>query len=111
MANVDDSPILVHQGMEDLAPQMLATADSLVAQLSDLERALQPVVETWTGTAATEYQMVHRKWSLAAHDLFGKDDAHGAGGVLGQIAKAVHINYVNYVDAEAANRKTWQQGA
>jgi len=111
MPNVDDTPILVHQGMQDLSPRMLTIADQLVTQLTDLDRALQPIVETWTGQAATDYQAVHLQWKTAANDLFGGGNAHGAGGVLGEIAQAVHTNYINYVDAEDANRRTWQSGA
>lgn len=108
MPSVDGTPIMVHQGMQDLSGRMRAIAGQLLQELDDLERSLQPMVQTWTGQAATEYQAVHLQWKISATDLFGGAGSGGAGGVLGNIANAVNTNYVNYADAEDANRRTWQ---
>jgi uncharacterized protein YukE len=108
MPDVDGTPILVHQGMQDLSPRMLAIAGQLVQELDDLERALQPMRETWIAQSSLNYQAVHQQWRTAANDLFGQGDASGSSGVLGAIARAVHTNWVNYVDVEDANRRTWQ---
>jgi uncharacterized protein YukE len=63
---------------------------------------LQPVADTWTGSAATYYEGLQQEWNQAADGLFGPD------GVLGEIAGAMHVTWNNYSEAEWANVKSWQ---
>jgi uncharacterized protein YukE len=70
--------------------------------LDALKRKLAPLAEVWDGQAMVEYETLQAEWNTAAEGLFGPS------GVLGQIAHALNINWVNYTEAEWSNVKTWQ---
>ena len=108
MPDIDSVPIRVHAGMQDLSSQMLGVSGELVQELADLQKQLQPMRESYQAVSADEHWAVHTDWQTTATELFGGTDANGAGGTLGSIATAVHINWTNYEGAEFANRKTWR---
>jgi len=66
--------------------------------LADLKSMLQPLVATWTGAAAENYNHKQYQWDTAAADL---------NNVLGQISIALHTANANYIEAETANRNRW----
>jgi early secretory antigenic target protein ESAT-6 len=45
------------------------TASRITAQLEDLKRFLAPMVATWQGRAAEDYQVRQRQWDAAASDI------------------------------------------
>ena len=56
------------------------TASRITEQLEDLRRFLAPMVATWQGAAAQDYQVRQKQWDTAAADLTA---------VLGQIGVAL----------------------
>lgn len=103
MADIDGTPIYVGADLQNAGTWLNAQADSCAEDLARLKAQLAPLVEAWTlSTAADYYQGLQQEWNIAADGLFGPD------GVLGQIAKAMHVNWGNYTDAEWSNIKTWQ---
>lgn len=67
--------------------------------LADLRSMLQPLVATWSGAAAENYNFKQAQWDTAAADL---------NGVLSQISTALHTANANYIEAETANKNRWQ---
>jgi WXG100 family type VII secretion target len=68
-------------------------------QLEELKRFLAPMVATWEGQAAADYQATQRKWDAAAADLAA---------VLGQIGVAIGTANDSYRRVEQANAARWQ---
>ena len=66
--------------------------------LADLKSMLQPLVATWTGAAAENYNHKQHLWDAAAADL---------NNVLSQISTALHTANANYIEAETANKTRW----
>ena len=105
MADIEGSSILVSDNLSGAGQYIINASETITNELSALVNQLTPISETWTGAAADYYQGLQQEWNVAAAGLFGP------GGVLGQIANAMNINWNNYSDAEWANVKTWQPGA
>jgi WXG100 family type VII secretion target len=74
------------------------TYSSLVSTLETLERELNPMVTTWTGSAQQAYHEKKQAWDTAAAALSQ---------VLNQIGQAVGEANENYQAAEHANRNAW----
>lgn len=74
------------------------TSQQMTAQLEDLKRFLAPMVATWSGAAADDYNVKQRQWDTAAADLTA---------VLSQIAVAVGHANDGYQQVEAANARRW----
>ena len=86
-------------------PDLEATADFIDAKskeanqlLADLKSMLQPLVATWTGAAAENYNHKQHLWDTASADL---------NNVLFQISTALHTANANYIEAENANTRRW----
>jgi WXG100 family type VII secretion target len=73
-------------------------AGRMTSQLDDLKRYLAPMVSTWEGQAAQDYQMAQRKWDTAAADL---------NAVLAQIGVAVGAANDSYQQVERRNAGRW----
>ncbi len=71
-----------------------ATAGRIRTQLEDLKKFLAPMVSTWSGQAAEDYQATQRKWDTSANDLAQ---------VLAQIGTALGAAHDNYRQTEQAN--------
>ncbi|RZT88343.1 WXG100 family type VII secretion target [Pseudonocardia sediminis] len=76
-----------------------ATAGRIRAQLEDLKKFLAPMVSTWSGQAAEDYQVTQRKWDTSANDLAQ---------VLAQIGTALGAAHDNYRQTEQANAARWR---
>jgi WXG100 family type VII secretion target len=100
--SIDSSTIKVHADLADAGPHIATVSETISEELASLIRLLEPLQETWTGAAATYYEGLQAEWNTAANGLFGPD------GVLGQISRALGVNWANYSDAEWANVQTWQ---
>lgn len=74
------------------------TSQQITAQLEDLKRFLAPMVATWSGAAADDYNVKQRQWDTAAADLTA---------VLAQIGVAVGHANDGYQQVEAANARRW----
>ena len=55
--------------IESAQADVSGTAGRMNSQLEDLKRFLAPMVATWEGQAATEYQAKQRQWDTAAAGL------------------------------------------
>jgi early secretory antigenic target protein ESAT-6 len=75
------------------------TASRITQQLEDLRRFLAPMVATWQGTAAQDYQVRQKQWDAAAADLTA---------VLGQIGVALGAANDGYQQAEQVNAAPWR---
>lgn len=76
-----------------------ATSGRIRTQLDDLKKFLAPMVSTWTGQAAEDYQVIQRKWDTSAADLAQ---------VLAQIGTALGAAHDNYRQTEQANAARWR---
>jgi uncharacterized protein YukE len=119
MADIASSRIQVGAELEGAGSYVNGVASAVGEELSTLRQQLSPLIDAWTKSqAASMYQDDMNLWNTAAEALFGAswDVASPGGqnpyeegqGVLGAIAAMLDVNNSNYVDAEAANVKTWQ---
>jgi len=93
------SEILVTFGELANAQQSVAsTSQQMNAQLEDLKRQLAPLVATWSGQAAEDYQAKQRQWDTSANDL---------NQVLTQIGVALGHANEGYQQVEQANASRW----
>ena len=91
--------ILVTFGEIAAAQQnVTSTAQRMNAQLDDLKRYLAPLVATWTGQAAEDYQVKQRQWDTAAA---------GLNAVLARIGVALGQANEGYQQVERANASRW----
>jgi hypothetical protein len=102
---VDDTPIAVPALLEAAGTHINGQAAVIAGELEALKHRLLGLHETWTGSAAADYEILQQEWNLAAQGLFG---GNGAPGVLGEIAQAMNVNWGNYSDAEFGNVQTWR---
>ena len=84
----------IQQAQADCA----STAANLNGQLSDLKAYLAPMVSTWTGAAAENYNAKQRQWDQAAADL---------NEILGQISRALGAAGDDFQAAENSNASIW----
>jgi 6 kDa early secretory antigenic target len=85
--------------LEAAQADVSAVAGRMTSGLEDLKRYLAPMVATWEGQAATEYQAKQRQWDTAAANLTT---------VLGQIGVALGTANQSYRQVEQANASRWQ---
>jgi WXG100 family type VII secretion target len=84
--------------LESARSSIQTTWANISRDLEELKRYLQPMVETWTGDAASAYQAHQAQWDRSAADL---------NQVLNQIGIALSASNENYQAGEAANRARW----
>jgi 6 kDa early secretory antigenic target len=77
-------------------------ADSIAAQISqqldDLKSYLAPLIATWSGAAASDFQALQAKWDTSAGDL---------NQVLRQMSQALRTAGEQYQATESANSSIW----
>jgi WXG100 family type VII secretion target len=73
-------------------------AARLNGQLGDLKAYLAPMVATWTGAAAENYNAKQRQWDEAAQAL---------NEILAQIGRALGNAGDDFQSAEASNARMW----
>jgi hypothetical protein len=104
MAFDDSTEIRVPVDLEGAGPHINGHASAMAEELARLSRQLEPLRETWRESGAKDdYAARQAEWDMAADGLFGPE------GVLPQIAQAMHVNWLNYVDTESSNVRTWQR--
>ena len=84
--------------LETAQADVSGVAGRMTGQLEDLKRFLAPLVATWEGQAAAEYQAKQRQWDTAAA---------GLAGVLAQIGVALGTANESYRQVEQANAARW----
>ncbi len=84
--------------LSEAAADVDAVAGQIDQQLADLRAYLAPLVASWEGTAAIDYQAKQRSWDTSIGDL---------NAVLRQIAQALRMANENYGRAENANAAMW----
>ncbi|GAA1274279.1 hypothetical protein GCM10009665_72270 [Kitasatospora nipponensis] len=103
MPRNDSTSILVHSQLGEVGPRIHASAEEIIAELQRLVQLLAPLKDSWNSSeAAADYEILQQEWNTAAEGLFGP------GGVLGNVAAVMNVNFVNYSDAEWANVSTWR---
>ncbi|MEU3708672.1 WXG100 family type VII secretion target [Streptomyces catenulae] len=103
--SIDSSHIKVASGLEGASGYINTLAEQILTDLDQLKAKIAPIAETWTGQAQVQYQTLQTEWDTAASNLFGPH------GVLGEVSRAMHLNYTNYSEAEGANVRTWTSSA
>jgi WXG100 family type VII secretion target len=94
-----DGHILVTFGaVNEAAMDTDGVASQIAAQLSDLKAYLAPLVATWSGDAAVDFQAQQAKWDASASDLHQ---------VLRQISQSLRTAGENYSSTERANKQIW----
>ena len=84
----------IQQGQADVA----STAGNLNGQLGDLKAYLAPMVSTWSGAAAENYNAKQRQWDEAAQAL---------NEILAQIGRALGSAGDDFQAAENSNASMW----
>jgi 6 kDa early secretory antigenic target len=74
------------------------TVGRIDLQLGDLRSFLAPMVGTWEGGAAADYQVLQKRWDTAADDL---------NKVLSQISRLLGMSHDSYSSTETANANAW----
>lgn len=77
---------------------MRASAARINGDLNELKQMLQPMVQTWEGTASTAYQAHQAKWDQAAADL---------NQILNQIAQVVEDGNSTMLAVNNAAANSW----
>lgn len=94
-----DGHILVTFGaVNEAAMDADSIATQIAQQLSDLKAYLAPLVASWSGEAAAEYQVLQTKWDASASDL---------NQVLRQMAQSLRTAGDNYLNTEKTNSSIW----
>ncbi|HZP52019.1 WXG100 family type VII secretion target [Actinocrinis sp.] len=74
------------------------TYQNLEQKLNDLHSFLQPMVQSWTGQAAEQYQQKQAAWTSAQNDL---------GNVLQTIGRVLDETEQAYRSTESSNAQSW----
>jgi uncharacterized protein YukE len=69
--------------------------------LDELMRRLLPVSDFWSGQSHLSWADLQAMWNAASTALMTSV------GTLGDVSRAVSTNWMNYVDTEQANYRTW----
>jgi WXG100 family type VII secretion target len=86
--------------IEDAAAEVRAVSRAVQVELEDLYRMLVPLVATWSGDAAEEFQYQHQVWAQAAEDL---------NAVLSRIVVLLEDSHLAYSQAEASAASLWSE--
>ncbi|MFC4942758.1 WXG100 family type VII secretion target [Pseudonocardia sp. GCM10023141] len=84
--------------LESAQQSVTGTSGRISGQLEDLKRYIAPMVASWEGAAATDYQAKQRQWDAASADL---------NRVLAKIGVALGLAKDAYVQVENANAARW----
>jgi WXG100 family type VII secretion target len=92
---------VVPDELEAGATSIMAYAVQLDEDLDSLRARLLPVADFWQGQANVGWAELQAMWDRASTQLMTSV------GTLGDLSRAVGVNWVNYVDTESANTRTW----
>ena len=96
---MSDGHMLVTFGaVEQAATDTDNVATQIANEIRDLQAYLAPLVSSWEGTAASDWQSLQHRWNTSASDLQT---------VLSQIAGNLRIAASNFTNAEHTNASIW----
>ena len=95
---MSDHMLVTFGAIDAAASDTDGVAGQIDQQLDDLKSFLAPLVASWTGQAATDWQALQSKWDSSAAEL---------NQVLREIANNLRTANQNYGDAERANTSIW----
>ncbi len=101
MVDVTGAKIQVPPNLEELPQQIASTANQITDQLSTLNSQLVALQAFWLGAAADGHGTRQQEWHTAETNLLGEV------GMLGNLGRTAHVNWLNYVDGETANTQSW----
>jgi 6 kDa early secretory antigenic target len=97
---MSDRMLVTFAELANAAQTIQQTSNSLNQKLEDLKTQLKPIVDSWQGTAAQNYQVQQSKWDQSQTDL---------NQVLHAIGAAVESAHDAYSTTEAQNAQAWSQ--
>ena len=92
------SVVVTFATIAEAAQNTQRTYQSLEQKLNDLHSFLQPMVSTWSGSAAEQYQQKQQAWTQAQTDL---------GNVLQAIGRVLDETEQAYRTTESQNASNW----
>lgn len=95
---MSDHMLVTFGAIDAAASDTDAVAGQIDQQLDDLKSYLAPLVASWTGQAASDYQALQSKWDGSVAEL---------NQILREIAVNLRTANQNYGDAERANTGIW----
>ena len=99
MSNFGTGSVMVtFATIAEAAQNTQRTYQSLEQKLNDLHSFLQPMVSTWSGAAAEQYQQKQQAWTQAQNDL---------GNVLQAIGRVLDETEQAYRTTESSNAQSW----
>ena len=90
--------LVTFSAIEGAKGDVSATSQNITGQLGDLKSFLAPMVSTWTGAAAENYQAKQKQWDDAAAEL---------NTILAQIGTALGHAGPEFTSAESSNATIW----
>ncbi len=94
----DGHMLVTFPAVEIAATDVDTIANQIQKELEDLHTYLGPLVSSWTGGAAGDWQALQRRWN---------DSADTLNAVLHQISVALRTAHANYTATEATNASIW----
>ena len=82
------------------APFLQSHSEEIVQELAKLRADIDVILAHWRGGANKYFQDLKAEWDYAGKGLF--ED------VLGRIAHALHINWINSNNGEQDNMRSWR---
>lgn len=94
----EDRMVVTFGAINEAAMDTDSIATQISQQLEELKSYLSPMIASWSGEAASEFQALQAKWDNSANDL---------NLVLRQISQALRSASEQYQATENANSSLW----
>lgn len=94
----EDRMVVTFGAINEAAMDTDSIATQIAQQLEDLKSFLAPLIASWSGEAATDFQALQAKWDSSALDL---------NQVLRQISQALRTAGEQYQATENSNSSLW----
>ena len=94
----DGRVLVTFAAINEAAMDTDSIASQIAQQLDDLKSFLAPLIATWSGQAASDFQALQAKWDTSAGDL---------NQVLRQMSQSLRTAGEQYQATESANSSIW----
>lgn len=94
----EDRMVVTFGAINEAAMDADSIARQIAQQLEDLKSYLAPLIASWSGEAASDFQALQAKWDSSALDL---------NQVLRQISQALRTAGEQYQATENSNSSLW----
>lgn len=94
----EDRMVVTFGAINEAAMDTDSIATQIAQQLEDLKSYLAPLIASWSGEAATDFQALQAKWDSSALDL---------NQVLRQVSQALRTAGEQYQATENSNSSLW----